>query len=213
MEPTNNTIDEILGTPEEVAVPVEVTPEPVVEVLSPTEPAQEPVQEQLVADSTKTQETQEVVPEGANIEPVSVSEAVVDETKAPLDNGNKLEMRNPDGTLKKGAVLNPNGRPKGARSMTTILREYLMNNTRKTADGAEVTIAEGVMRKLADNALRGKERSIEMLLERIDGKVDSNVNFLGYLGVDTSITNEERADLIKLLYGSDNGDNTGEENK
>lgn len=212
MEPETNSIDEILGTPEEVAVPVEVTPEPV-EVLSPTEPTQEPVQETVVVDSTNVQEIQEVVPEVANNEPQSVSEAVIEETKEPLDNGNKLEMRNPDGTLKKGAVLNPNGRPKGARSMTTILREYLMNTTRKTADGDEVTIAEGVMRKLADNALRGKERSIEMLLERIDGKVDSNINFKGYLGVDTTIPESDKEALRVLLYGTDTGNNQGEETK
>ncbi len=216
MEPTNNTIDEILGTPEEVAVPVEVTPE-AVEVLSPSESTQESVLETVVVDSTNNQETQEVVPEGSNIEPgeVLLIEGKVEET--PNATGEKQEIvderRNPDGTIKPGHTLNPNGRPKGSKSLSTLLKNHLINTMRKTAEGESVSLGEGIMRKLSDKALRGDTKAIEIILDRIDGKVDSNVNFKGYLGVDTSISNEERADLIKLLYGSDNGDNTGEENK
>lgn len=209
----NTELDNIIGpeTPvEEPSVVVEVKQE---ETLSPTEPQPEPIQEPVVSDSPIVQETQEVVPQGANIEPQSVPEALAIEEKKPEDRGDKEDIRNPDGTIKKGHTLNPAGRPKGARSMTTILREYLMNTTRKTAEGHEVTIAEGVMRKLADNALRGKERSIEMLLERIDGKVESNINFKGYLGVDTTLPEADKEALRALLYGADTGSNQGEETK
>jgi len=39
-------------------------------------------------------------------------------TENPVRNSGKIE-RNPDGTLKKGVVLNPNGRPKGSEDFKT----------------------------------------------------------------------------------------------
>lgn len=181
------------------------------ETLSPEKPIETPVAEPNQQNDTNVQVAQENVLEMANIEPQSVSDVVPIEEKKPENTGTKEEsIRNPDGTIKKGHTLNPAGRPKGARSLSTILKEYLINTSRKTADGDTVTLAEGVMRKLVDNALRGKEKSIEILLERVDGKVDSNINFKGYLGVEQNMSDEEKAQLLGLIYGTDNDNNIGQ---
>lgn len=74
--------------------------------------------------------------------------------------------------FKKG---HPGGRrPKGARSLTTVLRELLDTKvTRKNLDGEDQkdTVRQHLNLALLAKALKGDTRAIEQVYERMDGKV------------------------------------------
>lgn len=72
--------------------------------------------------------------------------------------------RNPDGTIKKGSVLNPKGRKKG-KFMSTLIREALL-----VEDDDGVTLGERVAKALVDNAKKGDIYAIREVNDRIDGK-------------------------------------------
>jgi vacuolar-type H+-ATPase subunit E/Vma4 len=76
----------------------------------------------------------------------------------PIENGDKLE-RNPDGTIKSG-VLNPNGRPKGARSFTTKVREAL----EKIAEGKDYSYEEALIKSIMKNAIVDGDQATQRLI-------------------------------------------------
>jgi len=71
-----------------------------------------------------------------------------------------------------GQSGNPKGRPKGARSMTTILREMLETETETEVDGQKVkmTFQDSIIRKLLQKANKGEIKAITEILDRVEGK-------------------------------------------
>ncbi len=55
-----------------------------------------------------------------------------------LDNSSKLADRDENGRLRKGVILNPNGRPKGAESFSTKWKRFI----EKIADKNNLTVDE-----------------------------------------------------------------------
>jgi hypothetical protein len=90
-----------------------------------------------------------------------------------MPNENSLANLKP---CKPGETHNPNGRPKGARSMTTILREYLDLKTKiKTNPLTQeqvdaLSTKEVIVLQLLAQAARGELKAIKEVLERSDGK-------------------------------------------
>lgn len=60
------------------------------------------------------------------------------------------------------------GKPKG-KHMTSLLREHLKTMAR-TKDGKMISLDQAIIRKLTEKAINGNDKSIEMVLDRIDGK-------------------------------------------
>ncbi len=81
-------------------------------------------------------------------------------------------MRNANGQLLPGFTANPSGRPKMPVSITKILKERL----EKHPDQGE-QIVDSLM-KLANKPDMG---ALALIIERIDGKVASEVNFKGIM--------------------------------
>lgn len=80
----------------------------------------------------------------------------------------KVVERDERGRLKPGSVLNPVGTKPGTKHMSTMLAEAL----KELASGSdEKSWAEMVVKRLIMNAVSGKEKSIEMIFDRVDGKV------------------------------------------
>jgi len=71
-----------------------------------------------------------------------------------------------------GQSGNPKGKPKGARSMTTILREMLETETETDVDGQKVKMPfqDAIIRKLLQKANKGEIKAITEILDRIEGK-------------------------------------------
>jgi len=82
--------------------------------------------------------------------------------------------------FKKGQTGNPNGRPKGSRSLTTILREYMDKeleiNDPITKKLVNKRIGDIVNLKLIANAIKGDQQAIKMVFERLDGMPTQKVD-------------------------------------
>ena len=74
--------------------------------------------------------------------------------------------------FKKGQSGNPNGRPKGARGLSTILREMLDEDIKVIENGVEVRkqFKDVIVRKLLKKANDGDLRAIEQIFDRLEGK-------------------------------------------
>ena len=66
-----------------------------------------------------------------------------------------------------GQSGNPAGKPKGTRSLSTILREALDKEVPKV--GVNMTYGEAIIRKLMGGALHGDMRAIKLIFERMEG--------------------------------------------
>jgi len=82
--------------------------------------------------------------------------------------------------MKPGETLNPNGRPKGARSMKTILREALEllvevpNNEmiKQWSKENKLPIKEVLVLKELSEALKGNDKAKQRVWEYVEGKPD-----------------------------------------
>lgn len=71
-----------------------------------------------------------------------------------------------------GESGNPNGRPKGARSLSTILKEMLEEEIEVNIDGvkSKKQFQEVIIRKLIKKANDGDIKAIQEIFDRVEGK-------------------------------------------
>ncbi len=100
------------------------------------------------------------------------------------------KMPNPENLvpIPKGVSLNPNGRPKGSRSMKVILREMmeLVIDTPKNeiaeqwesksspAVKGKMTIKDALVLKDISNAMKGNDKAAQRIWEYLEGKPDQH---------------------------------------
>lgn len=93
----------------------------------------------------------------------------------PINNGEKKVERNPDGTVKKGTVLNPNGRPIGAKNFDTLFKEALKRiSDANSKDPDEFDIE--IVAKGLESARKGDFRFWKDLLDRRFGKSKESID-------------------------------------
>ena len=70
--------------------------------------------------------------------------------------------------FKPGQSGYPTGRPKGSRNEATILKELLQHKVMLNERGKtrKITLLEAILRKVADDCLKGNTKSISFLLNR-----------------------------------------------
>jgi hypothetical protein len=75
--------------------------------------------------------------------------------------------------FKPGQSGNKSGRPKGVKNEETILRELLQTKVRINERGKvrKITFHEAILRKVAEDCLRGNIKSVGFLLNRYYGAV------------------------------------------
>lgn len=94
------------------------------------------------------------------------------------DNTGKIEekelIRDEKGRIAKGsASLNPAGKPKGTRHLTTLLEEAL----KKLAEGSKETYEAMLVKRVLLNAIKkGDMKAIEHIWDRIEGKAPQNID-------------------------------------
>jgi len=71
--------------------------------------------------------------------------------------------------FKPGESGNPKGRPKGAKSEATILQDLLQHKISLNDRGRtrRITVLEGILRRIADDCLKGNIKSATFLLNRL----------------------------------------------
>lgn len=115
----------------------------------------------------------------------------------PIRNSEKIE-RNPDGTLKKGVVLNPNGRPKGSEDFKTKFYKVidkLAKQNNITADEVEEQLLLVGYKKAKD----GDYNFYRDLHDRIYGKAPQTINVDADIHTDDGLSKEEKEALLNLL--------------
>jgi Family of unknown function (DUF5681) len=70
--------------------------------------------------------------------------------------------------FKRGQSGNPRGRPKGSRNESTMLRELLHRkiNARDGGRSRKITILEGILLRITEDALKGDTKSAAFILNR-----------------------------------------------
>jgi hypothetical protein len=89
--------------------------------------------------------------------------------------------------FKPGPSGNTRGRPKGARSIATILRDILKQKVEFTVRGRirEVTIREAIVLRFVDRALQGDPKSATWVIQ-------NDLAFDGEAAVDETLTEEDQ---------------------
>jgi hypothetical protein len=78
--------------------------------------------------------------------------------------------------FKPGESGNPKGRPKGGRPVGTLLQDILQQKVAVTENGKtkRIPVLEVMLRRLANDAMRGEQRSIKFLLMLLEHYGDSS---------------------------------------
>jgi Family of unknown function (DUF5681) len=113
----------------------------------------------------------------------------------PLSNNSTEIEREANGQLKKGVILNPKGKPKGARHFSTLIKEAI---TRVAEDGGTSDDKE-IVKALVKKAKEGELKAIDMVLDRVDGKAEQTINLDGEMTINDGLTQEEKEALLNLL--------------
>ena len=89
----------------------------------------------------------------------------------------KGQSGNPSTQFKPGQSGNPKGRPKKLPQLDELLADVLGDDTK---NNEQKTIAEGIIMRLADMALKGDTKAASILLDRAYGKavqpIEGNMN-------------------------------------
>lgn len=77
--------------------------------------------------------------------------------------------------FKPGESGNPKGRPKGSRPVGTLLQDILQQKIAVTENGKtkRIPVLEVMLRRLANDAMRGEQRAIKFLMQLLEQYRDS----------------------------------------
>jgi hypothetical protein len=100
-------------------------------------------------------------------------------SRAGLSNDSRVGYRKPprERQFRPGHSGNPKGRPRGAKNESTILREILARKiVNRSGDRVRrITVLEGILLRIADDALKGDIKSAAFLLNRYGAMVSGEL--------------------------------------
>ena len=104
-----------------------------------------------------------------------------------------MVQRDEKGRLLSGSVLNPNGKPKGSKHLSTLLSEKLSEASERGLIAEEDIIVQ----KVIDMAKKGNMRAIELIWDRLEGAKPTQI-ISQISNVDT-LTEEQKEKLDRLI--------------
>ena len=89
-----------------------------------------------------------------------------------------MPFPNDDTQFKEGESGNPNGRPKGTKNLSTILKAMLEEDVEVVIDGKKERrqFQEVIIRKLLKKANDGEIRAIIEIFDRVEGKAKQEID-------------------------------------
>jgi hypothetical protein len=113
--------------------------------------------------------------------------------------------------LKAGETANPNGRPKGTKNRATVLNELLAikkKGLNTLSDKTEtMTVEKLVEVSLIQQALLGNVRAIELISQKIYGKIPIDINMGGQennpIVIDRKVEQLSYYERLVIVYGKD----------
>ena len=91
--------------------------------------------------------------------------------------------------------INRKGRPKGSRSLSTKLREALLQYERKTGQSYQDLLIQSLLNQAIT---KGDVRAIREVFDRIDGKVTQGLDLSGSIDLET-IDDNTKEEYIKAI--------------
>jgi len=107
--------------------------------------------------------------------------------------------------FKAGNSGNPKGRPKGSRSIGSVLQEILRQTVSVTEGGKtrRLPVLEVIMRQLTNDAMRSDQPAIKLILSLLDRYGETQA------GVDVNEMLDEDKEILTRYLGSTAGFTTG----
>lgn len=117
------------------------------------------------------------------------------QNEIPLNDGQIMVQRDEKGRIRPGSVLNPNGKPKGTKHLSTLLAESLL----AVSSEESATDQEVIINKVIEMAKKGDMRAIALVWDRIEGRATQFINQTSEISVTEAIENERIAN--KAIQG------------
>ena len=86
-----------------------------------------------------------------------------------LETSENKPKRDENGRLLPGGTANPNGRPKGAVSVTEAIKRILQKELPEATNEEKRTYLDQIVQKIMDKALSGDEKMLKNIWNYIDG--------------------------------------------
>ena len=100
-----------------------------------------------------------------------------------LSNNSEINaIRNEKGQLLPGVVLNPAGKPKGAKHLTTLLQEAIKKVAEGDAEPSDVLL----VKKTIEKAKAGDFKHLEHIWDRLEGKAPQKIEVEGIEDISNS---------------------------
>ncbi|WP_398469808.1 DUF5681 domain-containing protein [Tardiphaga sp.] len=105
--------------------------------------------------------------------------------------------------FKPGESGNPKGRPKGAKSEATIMQELFQHKITVNERGRvrKITLLEGILRKIAEDCLKGNVKSSAFLLNRYHAITAGEVETPSMSEDDEKVLNSYLTEFRKKITG------------
>lgn len=101
--------------------------------------------------------------------------------------------------FKPGESGNPDGRPVGSKSITTMVREAL-DEVIKMKDGSEVDMKGLLIKRILDKAIqKGDDRMIQMIWEQLDGRPNQKIDLVAELGDESRNSIAELTEFFRSI--------------
>lgn len=105
-----------------------------------------------------------------------------------------------DTRFKPGESGNPDGKPVGAKSLTTLVREALEDLATSKETGEQIVLKKLLVKRILKKAIdQGDTRMIQILWEHLDGKAAQKIDVTHELGEQSRESVKELTDFFRSV--------------